>query len=170
MRGCWRALQMGLDDLGEVMGVDHDLLHADGAEAVDHGVDHAACRPPRTIGFGTVSVSGRRRVPKPAASTMARGGWPSAGRVAGRRAAAGLVGHQLRQPRALRRCQGHFCGARQQNFVELGRAPRGSGDMAIEPGADRRQRRMGEVIFDAFPGARDVADDSRTCRRAAAGG
>src|SRR5580765_436158 len=85
-----------------------------------------------TIGLGTVSVSGRRRVPKPAASTMARDGMAAAERLAG-----GAL---------LRALSATSCASR----------ARGSGDMAIEPGADKGEDRVGEIIFDMFPGARDV--------------
>ena len=77
--------EMTLDLLGEVMHVDHRAFDAGFRQPVEHVIDQRACRRPRPAASACVSVSGRMRVPKPAASTMAL-----RGRLAGALGSSGL--------------------------------------------------------------------------------
>ena len=62
---------MNADQLGEVVDVDHRPLDAGALEPVERPVDQA--RPPTSISaLGVVTVTGRMRLPRPAARIIAR--------------------------------------------------------------------------------------------------
>ena len=152
MRGFAARLEMGLDDLGEMMGVDDDLLHADGAEAVDHRVDHRLAGDRHHRLRHGVGERPQARAEAGGQHHGAAAGWPRRGSGCWRGALLrALSATSCAEPRALRAVSRVIFAVRVSKISSsCGRTPRGSGDMAIEPGAHRRQRRMGEVIFDSL--------------------
>ena len=63
--------EVPFDLVGEVMHVDHRGFDAGGGELVEHMVDQRLAGDLAPAASACVSVSGRMRVPRPAASTMA---------------------------------------------------------------------------------------------------
>ncbi len=66
--------EMALDLVGEVMHVDHRALDAGVGQPVEHVVDQRLAADRAPAASGSWPLSGRMRVPRPAASTMARFG------------------------------------------------------------------------------------------------
>ena len=63
---------MGAHHLGPIVDIDHDHGHAGRHQPVDDMVDQRLALPTSTSGLGLSLVSGRMRVPRPAAMIIAR--------------------------------------------------------------------------------------------------
>ena len=66
------AGEMRFHRVGEVVDVDDDGVDAGLCQPVEHMVERACARRPRSGAWAVVSVIGRMRLPRPAASSMAR--------------------------------------------------------------------------------------------------